>query len=96
MFHNLQNYDSNLIFQEVGKYNFKLNVKPKTIEKYMSFTFKEPENKGVKPGLLLVFIYSILFKNNSLDNWHKNLAENNFYHLSQGFIANTLDSVLKR
>ena len=68
MFHNLQNYDSNLIFQEVGKYNFKLNVKPKIIEKYMSFTFKEPENKGVKPGLLLVFIYSILFKNNSLDN----------------------------
>ena len=34
VFHILQNYDLDLIFQEIGKYNFKINVIPKTIEKY--------------------------------------------------------------
>ena len=31
VFHNLQNYDSHLIFQEFGKHNFKINVTPKAI-----------------------------------------------------------------
>ena len=39
-FYNLQNYDSNLVFQEIGKNNFKVIDKPKTIEKYKSFTIK--------------------------------------------------------
>ena len=30
MFHNLQNYDSHAIFQELGKNNFKINVIKKT------------------------------------------------------------------
>ena len=34
VFHILQNYDLDLIFQEIGKYNFKINAMPKTIEKY--------------------------------------------------------------
>ena len=61
MFHNLQNYDSHLIFQEIGKYNFKINVIPKAIKKYMSFTIHEPKEKGMKPGLLLVFIDNVHF-----------------------------------
>ena len=32
VFHNLQNYDSNLIFQDFGPYNFKTNIMPKLIE----------------------------------------------------------------
>ena len=38
VFHNSENYDTHLIFQELRKYNFKINVIPKTIEKYMSFS----------------------------------------------------------
>ena len=37
MFHNLQNHDSQLIFQEIRKYNFKINAIPKTIEKDMFY-----------------------------------------------------------
>ena len=37
--HNLQNHDSHLIFQETGKYDFKINATPKTIEKYTSFNY---------------------------------------------------------
>ena len=43
VFHNLQNYDSHLVFQEIGKYNFKINVTPKAKEKYMSFTIRQPK-----------------------------------------------------
>ena len=61
LFHNLENYDSYLLFQEFRKYHLKLNVIPKTIEKYMSFTIKQPENRNIKRGLPLVFIDSIHF-----------------------------------
>ena len=56
MFHNLQNYDSLLIFQEVGKYDFKINAIPKTVEKYMNFNIQQPKKKDIKSGLPLVFI----------------------------------------
>ena len=32
VFHNLENYDSHLIFQKIGKYKLKLNVIPKALE----------------------------------------------------------------
>ena len=38
VFHNLKNYDSNLIMQELGKFNLKTNVVPNGLEKYMSFS----------------------------------------------------------
>ena len=95
MFHNLQYYDKHLIFQKVGKYNFKINVIPKMVEKYTSFTIKQLKIKGIKPGLPLVFIDSVNFLNNSLDNLVKNLVENDFYHLSQECNAHVLDSVKK-
>ena len=31
VFHNLQNYDSHIIFQKIGKYDFKINVIPKIV-----------------------------------------------------------------
>ena len=60
VFHKLQNYDSQCIFQEVGKHHFKINVISKTIEKHIiSFTIKQPKKRDIKPGLLSVFIVSI-------------------------------------
>ena len=38
VFHNLQNYDSHLIMQELGKFNFKINGIPNGVEKFMCFT----------------------------------------------------------
>ena len=40
VFHNFQCYDLYLIFQVTRKYNFKINVLSKTIEKHMTFTIK--------------------------------------------------------
>ena len=74
VFYNLQNYDSHLISQEIGRNNFKINVIPKTTEKQMSFTIQQSKEKGNKPGLLLVFIDNIHFLNSSLDNLVKKLG----------------------
>ena len=69
MFHNLQNYDSLFSYQNVGKYNFKINIFSKTIEKYMSFIIIEQSKKDcINLALLLVFIDSIYFWGNSLEN----------------------------
>ena len=38
VYHNLKNYDSHVIMQELGKFNVKVNVIPNGLEKYMSFT----------------------------------------------------------
>ena len=56
VFHKLQNYDSHLIMQELGKFNLKINVIPNGLEKYMSFTIS---NK-------LDFIDSFQFPSSSL------------------------------
>ena len=37
VFHKLKNYDSHLIIQDLDKFNFKINVIPNGLEKYMSF-----------------------------------------------------------
>ena len=39
----MQNYDSHLKLQELGKYNFKKNFILKLIEKYMSFSIEQPK-----------------------------------------------------
>ena len=38
VFHNLKNYDSHLIMQELGKFNLKINVTPNGLEKYIIFS----------------------------------------------------------
>ena len=43
-FHNLKNYDSHLIMQELGKFNLKINVIPNGLEKYMSFSINNKLN----------------------------------------------------
>ena len=61
VFHNLQNYDSHIIFQKIGKYDFKINVIPKIVEKLMSFTTQQLKKKDIKQRLPLVFIDSIYY-----------------------------------
>ena len=96
MFNNLKNYDSHLIFQKIVKFDFKINVTLKTIEKYMNFTIQQPKKKGIKLRLPLAFIDSVYFSNNSLHNLVKNLGNNNFYHLNQEFNTKALDLLQKK
>ena len=65
VFHNLKNYDSHLIMQELGKLNLKINVIPNGLENYMSFSIN---NK-------LSFIDSFQFLSSSLDSLVKNLGK---------------------
>ena len=37
IFHNLRGYDSHLIFDELNKFNVKIEVIPNRLEKYMTF-----------------------------------------------------------
>ena len=68
VFHNLENYDSHLIIQELGKFNLQINVIPNGLEKYVSFSIS---NK-------LSFIDSFQFPSSSLDNLVKDLAKDDF------------------
>ena len=38
VFHNLKDYDSHLIMQELGKFSHKINVIPNALERYISFS----------------------------------------------------------
>ena len=80
MFYNFQIYDSDLIFQEIRKYNFKIYSIPKSIEKRVLLLSNEKSDN--KQGLSLVFIERVLFLNNSLNNLVKNLRDNFFHYLN--------------
>ena len=56
IFHNLEGYDSHLIFKELSKFNVKISVIPNGLEKYMAFTI----NRNI------IFIDSIQFMKSSL------------------------------
>ena len=79
------------MFQEAGKNNFKINVMPKTIEKYLSFIIKQTKKNAINPGLPIVFIDSIHFLNHLSDSVIKDLEENDFYHIIEKYEANVLD-----
>ena len=83
VFRTLKHYDSHLIMQELGKFNFKINVIPNALEKYVSFIIN---NK-------LIFIDSIQFLSSSFDNLIENLSEDDFKYLTQEFDNNVLDIV---
>ena len=38
MFHSLKNYDAHVITQELRKFDFKINIVPNGLNKYMSFS----------------------------------------------------------
>ena len=62
----------------------------------MRFTAELPKEKSITLPLPLVFIDSVRFLSHSLEILVKNLGENDFYHLSQEFNANVLDSIKKK
>ena len=66
--------------------NFKINVIPNGLEKYMRFSIN---NK-------LSFIDSYQFLSFSLDNLVKNLGKNDFKYLSKEFNNNVLDLVKQK
>ena len=70
VFHNLKNYDSQLIIKEPDKLNLKKKFIPNGLEKYMTFNIN---NK-------LVFIDTFQFFQffSALDNLVKNLGKNDF------------------
>ena len=59
--------------KELGKFNFKINVIPNGLEKYMSFSIN---NK-------LSFIDSFRFLSSPLDSLVKNLNKDDFKYFSQ-------------
>ena len=68
VFHNLKNYDSHLIMQDLGKFNLKISVILNGLEKYMSFTINNE----------LIFMDSFQFISSSLDSLVKNLNKDDF------------------
>ena len=68
VFHNWKNYDSCLIMQELSQCNFKINIIPNGLEKYMSFNIN---NK-------LVFIDSVPFLCSLLDSLVRNVDKDDF------------------
>ena len=73
VFHNLKNYDSHLIMQKLDKFNLKINVIPKELQKYLNFTINKK----------LSFIGTFQFLSSSLDSFVKNLGKDDFKYLSQ-------------
>ena len=69
--------------QELGKFDFKINIILNGLEKYSSFNIN---NK-------LVFIDSFQFSSSSLDSLVKNLGKDDFKHLSQKFDSDILNIV---
>ena len=64
-------YDSHLIFNELDKFDVKINVIPNGLEKYMAFLWYKN----------LAFIDSMQFMNSSVDKLVKNLSDEDFKHL---------------
>ena len=86
MFQNLKKWDTHLVIQEPGKFDFKINVIPNGLQKYMRFSFNNR----------IVFIDSFQFLSSLLAISVKNLGENNLKHLSHKFISDLLDLVKQK
>ena len=86
IFHNLEGYDSHLIFKELSKFNVKINVIPNGLEKYMVFTI----NRNI------FFIDGMQFMKSSLDSLVKNLVDKDFKYLSEEFSSDHLKLVKQK
>ena len=64
----MRGYDSNLIFNELDKFDVKISVIPNGLENYMAFIL----NKN------LVLIGKMQFMNSSLEKLVKNLSDEDF------------------
>ena len=70
-----------MIFNELNKFDVKIEVIPNRLEKYMTFFL----NKN------LVFIDSMQFMNSSLEKLIKNLLDNDFSYLTEEFGSKNLE-----
>ena len=70
-----------MIFDELNKFDVKIDVIPNRLEKYMEFFL----NKN------LVFIDSMQFMNSSLDKLVKNLSDEDFKYLVEEFGSENLE-----
>ena len=77
----MRGYDSHLTFNELDKFDVKINVIPTGLEKYMTFFL----NKN------LVFIDSVQFMNSSLEKLVKNLLDEDFKYLVEEFGSENLE-----
>ena len=73
--------DSHLIFNEIDKFDAKINVIPNGLEKYMVFFW----NKSI------VFFDSMQFMNSSLDKLVENLSDEDFKYLVEEFSSENLE-----
>ena len=53
----------------------------------MNFTTEQSKKDVINPGLSLIFIDSVNFLNDSLDNLVKSLSEDEFYDLTEKYKA---------
>ena len=81
IFHNLRDYNSPLIFNELDKFDVKITVIPNGLEKYIVFFL----NKN------FLFIDSMEFMNSNLDKLVKNLSDEDFKYLVQEFGCKNLE-----
>ena len=86
IFHNLEGYDSHLIFKELSKFNVKISVTPNGLEKYMAFTI----NRNI------VFIDRMQFMKSSLDSLVKNLMDKDFKYLCEEHSGELLELINER
>ena len=85
IFHNLNGYDSNLIFSELNKFDVKISVIPNGLETYMAFLL----------GKNWVFVDSMQFMNSSLHKLVKNFSDGDFKYLVKEFGSENLE-ILKQ
>ena len=85
-FHNLEGYESHLIFKELSKFNVKKSVRPNGLEKYMIFMI----------NCNLFFIDSVQFMKSSLDLLVKNLMSEDFKYMSKEYSDELLELVKEK
>ena len=81
IFHNVKGYGSHLIFNELDKFDVKINIIPNGLEKYRVFFLSKN----------LVLIDSMQFMSSSLDKHVKNLSDEDFKYLVEEFGSENLE-----
>ena len=84
--YNLRGYNSHLIFDELKKFDEKIDAIPNRLKTYMAFIL----NKN------LVFINSMQFMNSSIEKLVKNLADDDFKYLTGGFSSKNLEPLKEK
>lgn len=94
IFHNLSNYDCHLFITELGNVCGRINIIPKTKEKYISFTKFIPIDS--QKAAQLKFIDSFNFLSSSLDKLVKTLHPNDFKNLRNYFVSKDEFDLVRR